>query len=139
MGYQQMLMLVLCVIIIGISTTIGLEMFGNEMVKFNRKSVISDMNLFAGVANAYYMTPLIMGGGDRSWNVDKMGMWLGYNYDAINNTASTANGTYVFSSYGDELTIIGVGNEIGNDGVEFVKATLRYIGRNNEIVTTINN
>ena len=139
MGYQQMLMLVLCVIIIGVSTTIGIEMFNNEMMKFNRKSVISEMNLFAGVANAYYMTPHSMGGGERSWNVDKMGLWLGFNYDDINNMVLTANGTYIFSSYGDELIIVGTGNEIGNDGIEYVQATLHFTGRNNDITTTINN
>ena len=139
MGYQQMFMLLMCVIIVGASITIGLNMFNNEMMKFNRKSIISDMNIFAGVANAYYLTPKSMGGGNRNWDVDKMGMWFGYNYDANSNSISNINGIYIFSTYGDVLVIDGTGNEIGNDSVEYVKATLRLTGQSREIVTTINN
>jgi len=139
MGYQQMLMLVFSVIIIGVSITIGLDMFTNEMMKFNRKSIISDMNIFAGVANAYYITPVSMAGGNRTWDVDQLGFWFGYNYDADNNSISNNNGVYVFTSSDDVLIIEGIGNEIGNDGIEFVQATLQFTGQNCEIVTTINN
>ena len=139
MGYQQILMLVLGVIIIGISVAVGLGMFTYEMTKNNRQSIISDMNIFAGVANAYYKSPLNMGGGDREWDVDKMGLWFGFNYDTVNNAISNNNGTYVFSSSGDVLTIIGTGTSIGNNGSENVQAILQLTGVNCEIVTTINN
>ena len=139
MGYQQMLMLVLSILIIGISTVIGIQMFNNEMMNFNRKAVISDMNIFAGVANAYYMTPVNMGGGNRTWDVDKVGLWFGFNYDAANNTVLNNNGTYIFSSSGDILTIVGTGTAVGNNGSTNVQATLHLTGQNCEIVTTINN
>jgi len=139
MGYQQILMLVLGVIIIGISVAVGLDMFTQEMMKNNRQSIISDMNIFAGVANAYYKSPPNLGGGDREWDVDKMGLWFGFNYDAANNTILNHNGTYVFSSSGDVLTIIGTGTSIGNNGSENVQARLQLTGVNCEIVTTINN
>ncbi len=139
MGYQQILMLVLGIIIIGLSVTVGLDMFTQEMMRINRQSIISDMNIFAGTANAYYRTPSSMGGGDRTWDVDRMGMWFGYNYDAANNSISNSNGTYIFSSSDDVLTIIGIGTSIGNNGSENVKATLYLTGQNCEIVTAINN
>ncbi len=139
MGYQQILMLVLAVIIIGLSVTVGLTMFTQHMMSINRQSIISDMNIFAGVANAYYKTPASMGGGDRTWDVDRMGMWFGYNYDAANNSISNSNGTYVFSSSDDVLTIVGIGTSIGNDGSENVKATLTLTGQDFGIVTIINN
>jgi len=139
MGYQQMLMLVLSILIIGISTVIGIQMFNNEMMNFNRKAVISDMNIFAGVANAYYMTPVNMGGGNRTWDVDQLGFWFGYNYDANNNSISNDNGVYVFTSSEDVLTIEGIGKEIGNDGIEFVQVILRFTGYTAEIETTIGN
>lgn len=139
MGYQQILMLVLGVIIIGLSVTVGLTMFTQQMMSINRQSIISDMNIFAGTANAYYKTPANMGGGAATWDIDRMGMWFGYNYDAANNSISNGNGTYIFSADGDVLTIIGTGTEIGNDGSENVKATLQLTGHSCEIVTTINN
>ena len=139
MGYQQILMLVLGVIIIGISVAVGLDMFTQEMMKMNRQSIISDMNIFAGVANAYYKSPPNMGGGNRIWDVDKMGLWFGFNYDVVNNTIVNHNGTYLFSANGDVLTIIGTGTSIGNDGSTNVEAILQLTGENCEIITTINN
>ena len=97
------------------------------------------MNIFAGVANAYYKTPANYGGGDREWDVDKMGMWFGFNYNAIDNSISNENGTYIFSVDGDVLTIVGTGTSVGNDSCENVQATLQLTGQNCEIVTAVNN
>ena len=139
MGYQQILMLVLAVIIIGLSAAVGLTMFTQEMTKMNRHSIISDMNIFAGVANAYYKSPANLGGGNNIWDVDKLGLWFGYNYDVENNLISNNNGAYIFSSSGDVLTILGTGTSVGNNGSGNVQVTLQLTGQNCEIVTTINN
>ncbi len=139
MGYQQIIMLFLSVVIIGISVTVGITIYIHEMTRINRQSVISDMNIFAGIANTYYKTPVNMGGGGEIWDVDKMGMWFGFNYDAANNMISNGNGTYVFSSSDDILIIVGIGTSIGNNGSENVKATLYLTGQDFEIVTIINN
>jgi len=139
MSYQQILMLILGVIIIGLSVVVGLTMFTQQMTNINRQSIISDMNIFAGVANAYYKSPANYGGGNRIWNVDAMGMWFGHNYYAANNLISNNNGTYIFSADGDVLTVVGTGTQIGNDGSENVQAILQLTGVNCEIVTTINN
>ena len=96
-------------------------------------------NIFAGVAFAYYKTPDGMGGGEHTWDVDELGMWFGFNYDAMNNTIINQNGIYYFSSFGDMLTIIGTGTSEGNDGSENVQATLLFNGETGEIVTSINN
>ncbi|MCF7859299.1 MAG: hypothetical protein K9N07_08280 [Candidatus Cloacimonetes bacterium] len=139
MGYQQILMLVLGVIIIGLSAAVGLSMFTNEMKKINRQSIISDMNIFAGVANAYYKAPSNLGGGNREWDVDNLGMWFGYNYNDENNSISNDNGVYIFSASGDLLTIIGTGTSVGNNGSTNVRATLQLNGQTSEIITQINN
>lgn len=139
MGYQQILMVVLAVIIVGIAVSVGLTMFNEQSRNINRQSIVSDMNIFAGVANAYYKTPASFGGGEGTWDVDKLGYWLGFNYDPATNTTSSNNGTYTFSSSGDVLTIEGIGTEIGNNGSTNVQATLTLIGEGCEIVTVINN
>ena len=139
MGYQQKLMIFLSIIIIGLSIAVGITTYIQDMTKINRQSIIFDMNIFAGLANTFYRTPANMGGGDGIWDVDKMGMWFGYNYNAANNIISNDNGTYVFSANGDILTIVGIGTAVGNDGSENVQATLQLTGQNSEIVTTINN
>ena len=139
MGYQQFLMLVLAVLIVGISVSVGLDMFNQNSRNINRQSIISEMNIYAGVANAFYKAPVSLGGGGRAWDVDRLGYWLGFNYEPTNNTTSSNNGIYTFSSSGDVLTIVGVGTEMGNNGSTNVQATMTLTGEGCEIVTVINN
>ena len=139
MGYQQFLMLVLAVLIVGITVSVGLDMFNQNSRSINRQAIISEMNIYAGVANAFYKTPASLGGGGRSWDVDRLGYWLGFNYEPTTNTTSSNNGIYTFSSNGDALTIIGVGTETGNNNSTNVQATMTIQGVNCQIVTVINN
>jgi len=139
MGVQQLTLIVLSVIIIGISVSVGIYMFNQTLIRHNRIAIIDDMNIFAGVANTYYNTPGDMGGGDRVWDVDAMGPWFGYNYDAANNSISNDNGSFVFSSDGDILTILATGNEIGTNGSTNVEVILTLTGETSAISTTVNN
>lgn len=139
MGVQQLTLIVLTVIIIGISISAGIIMFNQTLIRNNRLAIIDDMNIFAGVAMTYYKTPVDMGGGNRTWNVDDMGPWFGYNYDAANDSMSNSNGTFVLSSDGDVLTIVGSGNEIGTNGSTNVEVVLTLTGDTSEIITTVNN
>ena len=54
MGVQQLTLLVLTVIIIGISVSTGIIIFNQTLVRHNRLAIIDDMNIFVGVANTYY-------------------------------------------------------------------------------------
>jgi hypothetical protein len=139
MGYQEFLMLILAVLIIGVAVSVGLDMFNQNSRNINRQAIISEMNIYASVANAFYKTPASLGGGGRTWDVDRLGYWLGFNYDPITNTTSSNNGSYTFSSSRDILIIIGVGTETGNNGSTNVQATMTIQGANCQIVTVINN
>ena len=139
MGIQQLMMLVLSVIIIGLFIAVGIGMFNHNMVKHNRLAVISDLTVFAGVAVSYYKTTADMGGGAGTWDVGDLGMWVGNNHNTRGSSISNDNGTYVMSLHGDELTIIGVGKEIGNRGRENVQATLVLVGVTSEYGITIDN
>ena len=139
MGVQQLTLLVLTVIIIGISISAGIIIFNQTLIRNNRLAIIDDMNIFAGVAMTYYKTPLDMGGGNRTWDVDVMGPWFGYNYDAANKSISNSNGTFTFSSDGDVLTIIGTGTEVGTNGSDNVEVILTLTGETSEISTSVNN
>jgi len=63
MGTQQILMIVLSVIIVGIAVGVGITMFQNQAVNSNRQAVIADLNNFAAQAIAWYKLPVNMGGG----------------------------------------------------------------------------
>jgi len=139
MGVQQLLLIVLSVIIIGIAIASGIAMFNQSMIRSNRHAVINDLGVFASIANSYYKTPTDMGGGAHTWDIDDLGMWLGIEYDAGDNSISNDNGTFVLSSNGDELTIVGFGKETGTNGSTNVQATLVIVGVTSEYVTTIEN
>ncbi len=139
MAYQQFLMLVLAVLIIAITVSVGLDIFNQNSRNVNRRAIISEMNIYASVAIAFYKTPTSFGGCGREWDVDRLGYWLGFDYDHTTNTTSSNIGSYTFSSNGDTLTIIGVGTEIGNNGSTNIQATITIQGANSQIVTVINN
>lgn len=139
MGVQQLTLLVLTVIVIGISVSVGIYIFNQTLIRHNRIAIIDDLNIFAGVANTYYKTPIDMGGGARTWDVDAMGPWFGLNYNETTNSISNDNGAFVFSSNGDILTIIGTGTEVGTNGSDNVEVELTLTGETSEISTTVNN
>ncbi len=122
MGMQQILLIVLSVIIVGVAVAVGITMFKNQAVSSNRQAVIADLNTLAGQALGFYKTPESFGGGGYAWTpsggtVDQeLGKWLGYGHDGTTaDTLTTDNGTYKLTIATDDLTITGNGKEIGDD------------------------
>lgn len=138
MGTQQILLIVLSVIIVGIAVAVGITMFNAQAANSNRQAVIGDMNTMAASAMAYYKTPATHGGGAASWTLIQVGKWVGLNFDGTD-TWTTGNGTYVATVAADVLTIVGSGTETGNDNTNVVKATLTLTGATSNISTSINN
>ncbi len=141
MGTQQILLIVLSVIIVGIAVAVGITMFNAQATNSNRQAVIGDLNNLAASALAFYKTPATHGGGGNSWTteVDNVGSWLGYSYDTSSNTLTTGNGSFALSVNGDVLTIVGTGSETGNDGSTNVQATITVTGATSAVATTVNN
>jgi len=118
MGMQQILLIVLSVIIVGVAVAVGITMFKSQAVSSNRQAVIADINTLAGQALGFYKTPESFGGGGYAWGADdaKLGAWLGYGHDGTTgDTLTTENGTYKLTIATDVLTITGNGKEIGDD------------------------
>ena len=140
MGTQQILLIVLSVIIVGIAVAVGITMFNAQATNSNRQAVMSDMNNLASSALAFYKTPISHGGGGGGWGaLDDLGQWLGYDYVTGTDTCTTGNGTFVISVTADVLTITGLGNEIGNDGSAEVGGYLEVTGQTSGVVATITN
>ncbi|HPR17413.1 MAG TPA: hypothetical protein PLD62_04130 [Candidatus Cloacimonadota bacterium] len=139
MGTQQILLIVLSVIIVGIAVAVGITMFNSQATNSNRQAIIGDLNNLASSALAFYKTPTTHGGGGGYWTSgtltdgDAVGQWLGYGYVASNNTLTTGNGTFVLSVNGDNLQIVGTGTETGNNGSTKVTATITITGANSSI------
>ncbi len=143
MGTQQILLIVLSVIIVGIAVAVGITMFNSQASSSNRQAVIGDMNNLAASALSFYKTPSTHGGGSNSFGAagteDTIGAWIGFDYAASNNTCTTSNGTYVITCADGSISIAGTGTELGNDGSANVAATMVVTGASGGIATTISN
>jgi len=95
MGQQQLLLIILGVIIVGIAIAVGLSMFTAQSVGANRDAIISDLTNLAANAYQYRIRPTTMGGGG--------GSYVGYALPP--SLASNENGVYTVSSAGTATTI----------------------------------
>ena len=66
MGQQQLLLIVLGVIIVGIAIVVGINLFNANSISSNRDAVISDLNNLAALAHQFYAKPTAMAGGGNT-------------------------------------------------------------------------
>ncbi len=86
MGQQQLLLIVLGVIVVGIAVAIGINIFTESAAQANFDAVISDMLRIASNAQQWYMKPGSLGGGGRSYSA--------FTLPQISASGSNANGSY---------------------------------------------
>ena len=123
MGTQQVLLIVLSVIIVGVAVAVGITMFGKQSASANREALRADLATFAAQAIAFYKTPAGMaGGGNGSPGFGAsiaeaqrtVGRWIGLGQDG---KFENDNGFYyLYHLYNkDSILMIGWGNEKGQD------------------------
>lgn len=115
MGSQQMLLLIVGVLMIGLMISIGVIMFGDGASASNRDAIANDLTAHASKAQVYQKKPRCLGGGGNSF--------VGF---ALAHTAqSNGNGVFTVSgATGAQVTIEGVGTEIGYDRIHPVKVAV---------------
>jgi hypothetical protein len=67
MGQQQLLLIILGVIIVGIAIAVGVTMFGSSSVQSNKDAIVNDLNNIAANAYQYRVRPKTMGGGGGNY------------------------------------------------------------------------
>ena len=93
MGSQQLLLIVLGVIIVGIAVVVGISIFGSNADQANKDAVTQDLLRMASQAQGYYRKPTMLGGGGNSFS----GLTLNdLGFAGTDN--SNANATYAVSS-----------------------------------------
>ena len=112
MGQQQLLLIVLGVIVVGIAVVVGINLFNANAVSSNRDGVVSDLNNLGAMAQQYYKKPASMGGGGNAFT----GWTLPTQLD------TTANGYYVATVNAQSVVIVGTGTE-KNDAGNSIKHT----------------
>lgn len=113
MGSQQLLLIAVGLVIIGIMIAVGMTMFHDQASSTNRDEVANDLAHYAALARSFYKRPSIYGGGGYSFR--------GLTMAKITSRANNDNGTYAMTpdpvtGTPDHVTLTGVGTESGLDG-----------------------
>ena len=103
MGQQQLLLLVLSAIIVGVSIVIGINMFSSSAVQANQDAVLQDCLNIAARAQEWYRKPTVMAGGGR--------VFTGVDLAQLNIDPTNANGSYALTPAAQSLSIAGTGVE----------------------------
>jgi hypothetical protein len=108
MGQQQLLLIVLGVIVVGIAIAVGISLFNANAINANRDAVVSDLNNLGALAISYYKKPVSMGGGGQTFT----------GWEIPIHMADNPNGAYTASDLtADGVTITGIGTEQVADDV----------------------
>ena len=123
MGQQQLLLLVLSAIIVGVSIVIGINMFASSATQANQDAVVQDCMIIAARAQEWFRKPTAMGGGNQSFDGVTLPL---LNISATNENVSSP---YILTPAGATLQILGT-------GVEGSPLTVRLIVSSTGIDTT---
>jgi len=133
MGQQQLLLIVLGIIIVGIAVAVGINMFRSSAVDANRNAIVSDLAHLASKAQQHLKKPTSMGGGAQSFNgfhlnqLDKLNDNGAYKVLNAAPTAAPATwpdtaGGYLPTTADTTIYIQGQGTEVGDDRTTHVFA-----------------
>ena len=109
MGQTQLLLIILGVLLVGIAIYVGVSLFRANTIEDSRNAIITDLQLFASRARAYYWKPLTQGGGNKSFN----GITIKMLYPMVENVNARY---FVESAHDAECTITGVGKIVTGNG-----------------------
>ncbi|HUI09093.1 MAG TPA: hypothetical protein VL221_02135, partial [Bacteroidota bacterium] len=69
MGQQQLLLIILGVIVVGIAVAVGITMFSDSAINANRDALSNDLVNLASRAQQFYRRPTSLGGGGNSFSL----------------------------------------------------------------------
>ena len=104
MGTQQILLIVLSVIIVGIAVAVGISMFNTQSDAAELQAVAGDLQSFGAQILAYLKTPTSMGGGGAAvvaGDAANIATWIGWSAVTLTNS----NATYTLTTALDAVTI----------------------------------
>ena len=101
MGQQQLLLIILGVIIVGIAIAVGLQLFQSGAVDANQDAMINDMMNLTAVSDQWRIRPTSMGGGGGYFTDE-----IVTRINANAGLTETANGEYVITGGGATSTLI---------------------------------
>jgi hypothetical protein len=125
MGQQQLLLIVLGVIIVGIAVLLGIVLFQQNAIEQKRDLLINEGLTVANNAREYFHKPKPFGGGGFSFD----------GWTIPSQMETSANGEFTATVGTENVEIIGTGNELisGSDYIE-VKFIITRDGITTEVI-----
>jgi hypothetical protein len=97
MGQQQLLLIVLGVIIVGIAVVVGINIFSASSESSAKDAIVSDCTTIGAMAQQYYRKPVAMGGGGNTFT----------GFVIPTKLANTPNGSYGAAVTAQSITLTG--------------------------------
>lgn len=111
MGQQQLLLIVLGILVVGLAIIIGISVFRANAIDQKRNYLIHECMTLGSIAQKYWLKPSALGGGNQSY----------LNWEIPPSLTTTEAGTFSIENQEQNLiSIIGTGNEVvtGNDTIK---------------------
>jgi len=118
MGQQQLLLIALGTIVVGIAVVVGINQFSTSADQANKDAVISDLIHLSSIARAHYRRPVAFGGGGNSFT----------NFRFPTAIDTTENGTIKHIQQGhnpDHIHFEATGTATGEDGINPIRIEAR--------------
>jgi hypothetical protein len=135
MGTQQILLIVLSVIIVGVAIAVGITMFNNQAYNANQQAVAAELQNYGADVIKYWKTPVSQGGAGQDGTVATeagIATFIGFDPTAsgTDDSTETENGIYRVNGYdntanAENVTLEGIGNN--NRGGKYPKVTTTVV------------
>jgi len=113
LGQQQLLLILLGTLIVGVAIFVGINLFKSNAIESKRSIITNELVNLAAMAQNYYLKPLALGGGGRKFT----------GWSIAPELQVTAAGHYIAQVYDDSVVILAVGNEVVT-GVDSLKVKI---------------
>lgn len=133
MGQQQLLLIVLGVIVVGIAVVAGINLFNSSHDESIKDELVSQCMAIGANAQQFFIKPTSMGGGNNTFNTGGTG---NNGYVIPTSMNSTTNGTYAGVALSTTYTITATPRVISGKSYNFTNVTC--VVSPSTITTTVN-
>ncbi|MDX1439449.1 MAG: hypothetical protein R3284_06055 [Rubricoccaceae bacterium] len=111
MGQQQLLLLVLGIVIVGLAVVVGIQAFGENQKKANADALVNDGVRIASDMQAWVLKPTAFGGGNGSFGGVT---FADLGYESTAGVYTNLNGAFELAASGAGQLI--TGTSVGSEG-----------------------
>jgi hypothetical protein len=116
MGQQQLLLIILGVIIVGIAIAVGLSLFSAQSIQANKDAMINDLNNIAAHAYQYKIRPASMAGGEGTYTGYKIPSKMASNENALYDATGAAGTSFTVTATSQQSAANIITVTVGSDG-----------------------